>query len=85
MANHLKHDMRIATWNVNSIRVRLQQILEFIKQYKVDTLLMQEIKCTNELFPYKIFESIGFNCVVYGQKSYNGVSIISKYQINDIH
>lgn len=76
--------MRIATWNVNSIRVRLQQVLSFIGTYKVDTLLMQETKCINEMFPYKAFEDTGFNCAVFGQKSYNGVAIISRYQIKDI-
>lgn len=77
--------MRISTWNINSIRIRLQQVLDFINIYKIDVLLIQEIKCIDEMFPYKTFENLGFHCIVYGQKSYNGVAIISKYQSKDVH
>lgn len=77
--------MRIATWNVNSIRVRIQQVLNFLKNYDVDILMMQEIKCTNKIFPSNIFENNGFNCAVYGQKTYNGVAIVSKYIIEDVN
>ncbi len=77
--------MRIATWNVNSIRVRIKQVLDFLKNYSIDVLLMQEIKCTNKMFPLSVFENTGFNCAVYGQKTYNGVAVVSKYIIDDIN
>lgn len=75
--------MRIATWNINSIRVRSQQVVDFIRKYKIDVLLLQEIKCQNELFPYSIFSE--YNCAVFGQRAYNGVAIISKFPVDDIH
>ena len=85
VVNPLRYSMRIASWNVNSIRVRIQQVLNFIDCYSIDILLLQEIKCTTEMFPYKMFENKGFNCAIYGQKAYNGVAIVSRYQIEDIN
>ena len=65
--------MKIISWNVNSVRARLNNILEYIKQDKPDILLIQEIKTQDENFPYDEFEKIGFKSNVFGQKSYNGV------------
>ncbi|MDR3030961.1 MAG: exodeoxyribonuclease III [Holosporales bacterium] len=76
--------MKIATWNVNSVRVRLSQVLEFIEKYDIDIILLQEIKCKTEEFPKYIFDDIGYNCRIFGQKSYNGVAILSKYMIEDV-
>ena len=73
--------MRIATWNVNSIRARIEHIVSFLKENDIDTILLQELKCTTEAFPSEYFEDMGYNCLVYGQKSYNGVAILSRYSI----
>lgn len=75
--------MKIATWNVNSVRARLDCIKDWINKENPDVLLLQEIKCRNEDFPYEFFEDLGFNNKVLGQKSYNGVAILSKYSIED--
>ena len=76
--------MKIISWNVNSVRARINNILEYIKQDKPDILLIQEIKTQDENFPYDEFEKIGFSSNVFGQKSYNGVAIVSKIDIKNI-
>ncbi len=76
--------MKIISWNVNSVRARIINIQEYIKQYKPDIMLLQEIKTQEENFPYDDFKKIGYECYVYGQKSYNGVAIISKIDIKNI-
>ena len=76
--------MKIISWNVNSVRARINNILEYIKQDKPDILLIQEIKTQDENFPYDEFKKIGFTSNVFGQKSYNGVAIISKIDIKNI-
>lgn len=73
--------MRIATWNINSVRVRLEHLLDFLKRQDVDTILLQEVKCTTEAFPKEVVEDAGYNCLVFGQKSYNGVAILSKHRM----
>ena len=75
---------KIATWNVNSVRIRAAQITNWLQRNNIDILLMQEIKCINEQFPESEFTDIGYNCYVYGQKSYNGVAILSKYRADEI-
>lgn len=76
--------MIIATWNVNSIRARIEHLAEFLSHRNVDVILLQEIKCMTEVFPKEYFEDLGYNCAVLGQKSYNGVAILSKYRIEDV-
>lgn len=76
--------MKIITWNVNSIKARLPNVLEFLSEYKPDVVLLQELKCIEEAFPYMEIEELGYNCAVYGQKTYNGVAILSKYPLEDI-
>jgi exodeoxyribonuclease-3 len=76
--------MKITTWNVNSVRARLSCIEEFIKQERPDVLLLQEIKCQEHVFPFSFFEDMGYMCRVFGQKSYNGVAIISKVSTEDV-
>ena len=76
--------MKIISWNVNSVRARINNILEYIKQDKPDILLIQEIKTQDENFPYDEFEKIGYSSYVFGQKSYNGVAIVSKIDIKNI-
>jgi len=76
--------MKIVSWNVNSVRARIVNILDYIKQDNPDILLLQEIKTQDEYFPYDEFKSKGYHSYVYGQKSYNGVAIISKVDIKNI-
>ena len=76
--------MKIISWNVNSVRARIENILSYIKESKPDILLLQEIKTLEEYFPKDIFKDYGYDSYVFGQKSYNGVAIISKFKINNI-
>ena len=76
--------MKIISWNVNSVRARIDNITNYIKEDKPDILLLQEIKTQDENFPYDSFESIGYKSYIFGQKSYNGVAIISKLPIKNI-
>ena len=77
--------MKIISWNVNSVRARITNILDYIKQSNPDILLLQEIKTQDISFPYEDFKSIGYNSYVFGQKSYNGVAIISKHELEKIN
>ena len=77
--------MLIATWNVNSIRTRLSQIIDWINQVNPDVLCLQETKVIDDSFPSEPFEELGFSVEVYGQKSYNGVAIISKIKAENIN
>ena len=76
--------MLIATWNVNSVRTRLSQIIDWIKKFNPDILCLQETKVIDESFPFEAFKSLGYSIEVYGQKSYNGVAIISKVKGENI-
>jgi exodeoxyribonuclease-3 len=75
--------MKIATWNVNSVNARLPTVLEVLKTCDADVWCLQEIKCVDEKFPREEIEALGFNCVVFGQKTYNGVAILSKFPVSD--
>ena len=77
--------MIISSWNVNSVRVRLNHILEYLKKNKPNFLLLQEIKTENKNFPYSELKEIGYESEVLGQKSYNGVAIIYNQKINNIN
>ena len=77
--------MLIATWNVNSVRTRLSQITNWIKQVNPDILCLQETKVIDEDFPYKPFEDLGYQVMVHGQKSYNGVAIITKLEVEEVN
>jgi len=76
--------VKIATWNVNSIKARLPIVLQWLRDFQPDVLLVQEIKTTRESFPYLEMEDLGYNIAVHGQKSYNGVAIFSKFPLEDI-
>lgn len=76
--------MKIATFNVNSIKARVDTVLTWFKQAQPDVACLQEIKCENNAFPRLEFEALGYNCEVHGQKSYNGVALISKHRIEDL-
>lgn len=73
--------MKIATWNVNSIKMRIVHVLEWVKQADPDVVLLQEIKTTEEQFPRMAIEELGFHVEMVGQKTYNGVAILSKAPI----
>ena len=76
--------MKIISWNVNSVRARINNILDYIKHSKPDILMLQEIKTENKNFPTTDFEKEGYTSYIFGQKSYNGVAFLSKIKINNI-
>lgn len=75
----------IATWNVNSVKARLEHLVGYLRsQQAPDILLLQEIKCMEEAFPFMEVEDTGYNVVASGQKTYNGIAILSKYPLDDV-
>lgn len=73
--------MKIATWNVNSIRVRLDQLRQWLTEQAIDVIALQETKCEDDKFPYDVLLDCGYHAVHTGQKSYNGVAILAKQKI----
>jgi exodeoxyribonuclease III len=73
--------MRIATYNVNSVNARLPNLLEWLSEAKPDVVCLQEIKCEEPKFPLEAIQDAGYNCVISGQKSYNGVAILSRHPV----
>jgi len=76
--------MRIASWNVNSVRTRLDQVLAWLEQQQPEVLCLQETKVADELFPHSAFEQLGYSCAISGQKAYNGVAMISRLPMDDV-
>jgi exodeoxyribonuclease-3 len=76
--------MRIATWNVNSVNARLETVVRWFEEAKPDVACLQELKCVDEKFPAEPFERLGYNLAVHGQKTYNGVAILSKAPLEDV-
>ena len=76
--------MRIATWNVNSIKQRLDHLVTFVKSADPDIVCLQELKCVDEAFPRSEVEALCYNVATHGQKAYNGVAILSKRPLEDI-
>lgn len=76
--------MKIATWNVNSLRVRLPHLLDWLAQAQPDVVGLQELKCTDEQFPRAELEAAGWQIAANGQKTYNGVAILSRHPIEHI-
>ena len=76
--------MKLATWNVNSVNARIETVLAWVKDAQPDVCAFQEIKCIDEKFPSEAFESLGYNVAVHGQKTYNGVALISKFPLEDV-
>lgn len=76
--------MKIASWNVNSIRTRVSRVISFLEQSKTDVLAMQEIKCKQDQFPYQAFEQAGYSVVLHGLNQWNGVAFASKMPAEDI-
>ena len=77
--------MKISSWNVNSVRARITNILNYLKTSKPDILLIQEIKTEEKNFPFSDFTNLGYESHIFGQKSYNGVAFLSKINIDKIN
>ncbi len=76
--------MRIATWNVNSVRARLPRFLPWLREAAPDVVCLQETKCRDSEFPREEIEDLGYAVEAYGQKTYNGVAILSRLPIEDV-
>jgi exodeoxyribonuclease-3 len=77
--------MKVSSWNVNSVRARIANIIDFLKTSRPDILLIQEIKTEDINFPFNDFKNLGYESYVLGQKSYNGVAFLSKININKVN
>jgi len=77
--------MKISSWNVNSVRARIDNVVNYIKASEPDVLMIQEIKTEEKNFPYNIFKNLGYQSYVFGQKSYNGVAILAKKKVSEIN
>ena len=73
--------MKILTLNINSIRAHAQSFLDILRSGEYDVIMVQEIKVENAMFPHNLFDEYGYNVKVFGQKSWNGVAVFSKYSI----
>ncbi len=76
--------MKILTLNINSIRAHAESFIDILKAGEYDTILVQELKVENQAFPHNLFDEYGYNVKVFGQKSWNGVAIFSKFSIEDV-
>jgi exodeoxyribonuclease III len=76
--------MRIATWNVNSIKAHLDSVTQWIEEEKPDVLCLQELKCEDHAFPSEHFSNMGYTAHVHGQKTYNGVALLTRLPIENI-
>ena len=76
--------MRIATWNVNSVRQRLESLQAWLKEREPDIVCLQEIKCQDDAFPREPLEAMGYNVAVHGQKTFNGVALLSKLPFDEV-
>lgn len=76
--------MRIATWNVNSIKQRVDHLVAWLGERQPDIVCLQELKCVDEAFPREAIEAAGYNVAVHGQKAFNGVAILSKRPFDEV-
>jgi exodeoxyribonuclease III len=76
--------MRIATWNINSVRQRMENLQTWLKETAPDIVCLQEIKCMDDAFPREAFETLGYNVAVHGQKTFNGVALLSKLPFDEV-
>ena len=76
--------MQLATWNVNSLAVRLPQVLDWLAANHVDLLCLQELKLTDDKFPHDALQAAGYTAAAFGQKTYNGVAILSRHPLRDV-
>src|SRR5262245_41816353 len=77
--------MKIATWNINGIKARIEAPTTWLKGARPDIACFREIKCVDEAFPKEAFEDLGYNVAVHGQKGFNGVALLSKLPFNEVH
>lgn len=75
---------KIASWNVNSIKIRAETVADWLRQAQPDILCLQELKCEDKAFPRPVLEDLGYNIALFGQKTYNGVAILSKWPMSDV-
>jgi exodeoxyribonuclease-3 len=80
----IAQSMRIATWNVNSIKQRVDHLRAWISERSPDIVCLQETKCVDEAFPREPFDALGYNVAVHGQKAFNGVAVLSKYRFDEV-
>lgn len=76
--------MKIASWNVNSVKARLPRVVEYLQESSVDVVCLQELKTVDDAFPREEIEALGYHVETHGQKTYNGVAILSKHPMEDI-
>lgn len=76
--------MKIASWNVNSIRARQERLLRWLAEQQPDIVCLQELKVTEERFPFEALHEAGYRAAVYGQKAYNGVAILARTELTDV-
>ena len=76
--------MKLATWNVNSLTVRLPQVLDWLAQQQPEVLVLQETKLTDDKFPQTEIQAAGWHCQWFGQKTYNGVALLSRSAATDV-
>jgi len=76
--------MKVATWNVNSIRVRVDRCLRFLERHEPDVVCLQETKVLDDLFPREAFEEKGWKVTAFGQKTYNGVAMLHRGELEDV-
>src|SRR5947207_15940135 len=76
--------MRIATWNINSIKQRMDNLTAWLAERQPDVLCLQETKCVDEAFPREPLEAMGYNVAVHGQKTFNGVAVLSKLPLDEV-
>ncbi|MFZ2736976.1 MAG: exodeoxyribonuclease III [Burkholderiaceae bacterium] len=76
--------MKLATWNVNSLTVRLPQVLEWLSHNPVDVLALQELKLTDDKFPHEAFQQAGYQAQCFGQKTYNGVALLTRQPVSAV-
>ena len=76
--------MRIATWNINSIKQRMENLVAWLSERQPDVLCLQETKCVDEAFPREPLEAMGYNVAVHGQKGFNGVAVLSKLRFDEV-
>src|SRR5207248_3496047 len=75
--------MKIISWNINSLRKRQQRLLDWLAQEEPDVVCLQETKCSDDQFPELALAAAGYRCVFHGQKSYNGVAILSRHKLHE--
>src|SRR5262249_46397323 len=76
--------MRIASWNINGVRARLEGVLAWLRETSPDVACFQEIKSLTEAFPAEPFEALGYTLAVHGQKGFNGVAVLSKRRFDEV-